>query len=131
MLHCELMDMLMDHYENPRNLGVLTDADFVQHGGHSGCGDTITVYVKMDGDVVSDVRFEGKGCMVSQAAASLVSSKVGGKNVEKILATGRESMIDILGKEIVVRRPQCSMLALNTIKSGLLRIKKEKERAFR
>ncbi len=128
MLHRELMDMLMDHYENPRNTGVLANADFVQHGGHSGCGDTITVYVKMDGWVVKDVRFEGRGCMVSQAAASLITSKIGGQNAEEVLVTGKESMIDILGKEIVVRRPRCSMLALDTIKSGLLRIKKERDR---
>ncbi len=129
MIHRELMDMLMDHYENPRNSGVLGGADLVHHGGHPGCGDTMTVYVKMDGEVVKHISFEGKGCMVSQAAASLISLKVEGRKAEEISAMGRENMVEILGGEIVVRRPRCSMLALDTLKGALIRISKEKNRA--
>lgn len=128
MIHRELMDMLMDHYENPRNRGVLKEADSVRSGGHSGCGDTITVYVKMDGETVRNVSFEGSGCMVSQAAASLVTERAAGKRSREISAMGRENMIEILGREIVVRRPRCSMLALDTLKGALMEICRRKNR---
>ncbi|WP_462137521.1 iron-sulfur cluster assembly scaffold protein [Candidatus Mycalebacterium sp.] len=128
MIHHELMDTLMDHYENPRNFGALDGADFVRSGGNSGCGDTITVYLKMDGDVVRDIGFEGKGCMVSQAAASLISLKVKGMKAEEISAMGRENMIEILGKEIVVRRPRCSTLVLDTLKGALMESQSGKNR---
>ncbi len=126
MIHQELMDMLMDHYENPRNSGVLKDADFVQRGGYSGCGDTIEVYVKLDGEVIKQVSFEGKGCIVSQAAASVLTTKVEGKKTEEVSAMGRENMVEILGREIVVRRPRCSMLALDTLKGAIIRMQNEK-----
>lgn len=120
MIHHELMDTLMDHYENPRNFGGLDGADIVRSGGNSGCGDTITVYLKMDGGVVGEISFEGKGCMVSQAAASLISLKVKGMKAGEVSAMGRENMIEILGKEIVVRRPRCSTLALDTLKGAIM-----------
>lgn len=129
MIHRELMDMLMDHYENPRNSGPLEDADFVRSGGHAGCGDTITVYVKLDGGVIKKAAFEGRGCMVSQAAASLITGGISGKTAEEVSAMGRETMIGILGKEIVVRRPRCAMLALDTIKGGLVRLRDAESRS--
>ncbi len=123
MIHGELMDMLIDHYENPRNCCAMEDADLVMSGGNSGCGDTITVYVKLNGGEVGELSFEGKGCMVSQAAASLISLKVKGMPVEDISAMNRDNMIEILGKEIVVRRPRCSTLALDTLKGALLKMR--------
>ena len=123
------MDTLMDHYENPRNFGVVEGADFVRSGGNSGCGDTVTVYIKMDGGVVAEVGFEGKGCMVSQAAASLIFLKLKGKKPEEVSAMGREDVIEILGKEIVVRRPRCSTLALDTVKGAFMKGQSAKNRA--
>ncbi len=128
MIHHELMDMLMDHYEKPRNSGPMREADFVRSGGNSGCGDTITVYVKMDGDTVGSVSFEGEGCMVSQASASLLYEKIAGKKPEEISLMKRENMIEILGKEIVVRRPRCSTLALDTLKGALMEAQNERNR---
>ncbi|MCY4046645.1 MAG: iron-sulfur cluster assembly scaffold protein [Candidatus Dadabacteria bacterium] len=119
MIHRELMDMLIDHYEHPRNFGSLEDADIVRGGGHPGCGDTITVYVKLGGGAVETFKFEGKGCMVSQAAASLLSLEVEGMALEDVSAMGRDRMVEMLGKEIVVRRPRCAMLALDTLKGAL------------
>ena len=119
MIHRELMDMLIDHYEHPRNFGSLEDADIVRGGGHPGCGDTITVYVKLKDGAVETFKFEGKGCMVSQAAASLLSLEVEGRTLEEVSAMGKDRIVEMLGKEIVVRRPRCSMLALDTLKGAL------------
>ena len=122
MIHSELMDMLIDHYENPRNCGPMEDADIVRSGGHPGCGDTITVYVKLKAGRVEGVNFEGRGCMVSQAAASLISLKVEDMDVGDVSAMDKQTMEEMLGKEIVVRRPRCAMLALDTLKGALLNV---------
>jgi nitrogen fixation protein NifU and related proteins len=74
-------DVILDHNRNPRNFGRLEDAAGVQHAdGHNPlCGDRLTVYVRMNGERVEEVRFEGSGCAISTAAASLMTEAVKGK----------------------------------------------------
>ena len=71
------IEFILDHYENPRNHGKLEDADVVSDGGNPGCGDIVTIYLKVDDQQrVEQVTFEGQGCTISQAAASLVTEMV-------------------------------------------------------
>jgi nitrogen fixation protein NifU and related proteins len=74
-------DVILDHNRTPRNFGRLEDAAGVRHAdGHNPlCGDRLTVYVRLNGDRVEDVRFEGSGCAISTAAASLMTEAVKGK----------------------------------------------------
>jgi nitrogen fixation NifU-like protein len=74
-------DVILDHNRNPRNFGRLGDGAGVRHAdGHNPlCGDRLTVYVRMNGERVEDVRFEGSGCAISTAAASLMTEAVKGK----------------------------------------------------
>ena len=74
-------DVILDHNRNPRNFGRLEDATGVRRAdGHNPlCGDRLTVYVRMNGERVEDVRFEGSGCAISTAAASLMTEAVKGK----------------------------------------------------
>ena len=68
------IDNILDHYENPRHRGHMDDASVTMKGGNPGCGDIITVYLKLDdGERIQDVSFEGEGCTISQAAASILS----------------------------------------------------------
>lgn len=109
----------MDHARSPRNKGVLPDADTVQKGNNPSCGDQMTLYIKYDGDTVKDVRFDGIGCAVSQAAASLLTEKIKGMsrvNMEK-LTDG--DMYDLLKVEIHGSREKCALLALNTLREAL------------
>lgn len=128
MLHEELMDMIMDHYENPRNYGKMDAPDVQQTGGNPGCGDDITVYLSIQSDRVADIKFEISGCIVSQASTSLISELVKGKKTEEVKSIGLDDMKQLLSKDIAIRRPQCISLGINTIKMAIT--KYEKQRGF-
>jgi len=73
-------DVILDHNRNPRNFGQLPGADSRADGHNPLCGDRLTVFLKLDGDRVEDVRFEGKGCAISTASASLMTEAIKGKD---------------------------------------------------
>ena len=73
-------DVILDHNRAPRNFGALEHADAQADGHNPLCGDRLTVALKMNGDKVEDVRFEGKGCAISTAAASLMTEAIKGKD---------------------------------------------------
>lgn len=123
-----LIARLLDHYQHPRNRGPLGDADVTATGGDPGCGDTLTVYLKIapSGDRIAAISFEGQGCTVSQAAASILSERVVGAPLAAIDALAPEEMIDILGREVVGTRPRCATLALRTLKIALAKYRMER-----
>src|SRR3954466_10754008 len=69
-------ELILDHYKNPRSHGVLEPADASAEGQNPLCGDEVSVYVRFDGDVISDISFEGRGCAISQAATSMLTEMV-------------------------------------------------------
>ncbi len=71
--------VILDHYKRPRNFQKLEDANRHAEGHNPLCGDQITVYLHMDGDVITDISFQGAGCAISQSAASLMTSTLKGK----------------------------------------------------
>jgi nitrogen fixation NifU-like protein len=79
-------DVILDHNRKPRNFGVLTPADATVEGFNPLCGDRLTVRLKMDGEQISDIRFEGQGCAISTASASLMTEAVKGKSRADALA---------------------------------------------
>jgi len=116
------IEFLSDHYRNPRGRGPLPGADVVLPGGNPGCGDVVTIYLKGDGQGgIDQVQFEGEGCTISQAAASVLMELVaaGQLDAESILAMDGTDMMDILGRELVASRPKCATLALGTLKTAL------------
>jgi len=113
------IEFILDHFENPRNHGKLDDADVVSDGGNPGCGDIVTIYLKVDdAGKVEKVTFEGQGCTISQAAASLVTEMVTGQPLDDVLTLDYDAIIDELGREVVMSRPRCATLALGTIKAA-------------
>jgi nitrogen fixation protein NifU and related proteins len=77
-------DVILDHNKKPRNFGVLADATARADGHNPLCGDRLTVSLKLNGDRVEDVRFEGKGCAISTASASLMTEAIKGKDRKSI-----------------------------------------------
>ena len=73
-------DVVLDHSRRPRNFKPIEEADRTQEGFNPMCGDSITVYMTLDGDVISDVSFEGSGCAISKASASMMTESVKGKS---------------------------------------------------
>jgi nitrogen fixation NifU-like protein len=113
------IDFILDHFEHPRHHGPMADADLVISGGNAGCGDVITLYLKLDAEArVIGVSFEGEGCTISQAAASLTTEHVLGRTLSEINAMPPDPLVDELGREVVSTRMKCATLALNTLKSA-------------
>jgi nitrogen fixation protein NifU and related proteins len=135
----ELMQLILDHYENPRHYGPCDDADVVQKGGNPGCGDIITLYLKLhEEDSIEDISFEGEGCILSQAATSMVTEIVKGKTVEEVEKMNSDVITDVIGRDLAMTRPRCTTLGITTVKMALKewrnqktldRIEEEKELA--
>ncbi len=79
-------EVILDHNHRPRNFGELEDADRVIEGVNPLCGDRMTLYVKLDGDTVQDIRFKGTGCAISMASSSLMTERVKGASLQENLA---------------------------------------------
>jgi len=113
------IDNILDHYENPRHRGHMDDPSVTMKGGNPGCGDIITVYLKLDdAERIQDVSFEGEGCTISQAAASILSEQIIGKSLEDVKNMDHTQFIEDLGREVVINRLKCATLALNTVKAA-------------
>ena len=118
----EQIEFIMDHYEDPRNFGKLDEATVSQKGGNPGCGDIVTIYLKLSlepDEKVEKITFEGEGCTISQAGASIVTELIQGKSLKEIDEIPHDAIIDIMGREIALTRPKCSTLALNTVREAI------------
>jgi nitrogen fixation NifU-like protein len=122
--------LIVDQYKRPRNKGALEGADVSMPGGNPGCGDIVTMHVRADPDAdrIDEVSFEGEGCTISQAAASILAQRVNRKQLdfEQVSAMTYEEMIDLLGEDIVGSRPRCATLALGTLKAAVKRIEMDR-----
>ena len=127
----EAIEFLLDHYQNPRNHGSLDPVDVTMPGGNPGCGDIVTIYLKVNdaGDKIEHVTFEGTGCTISQAAASILTEMVEGRPLAEIDDMDFNDMIDQLGREVVSTRPRCATLALGTLKAAITQYRNNKIRA--
>ena len=124
------IEFLLDHYQNPRNRGRIEDADAVVSGGNPGCGDIVTLYLKRgEGDTLDQVTFEGEGCTISQAGASIIAEMAEGKRFAEFEEMGFEEIVDLMGKDVVMSRVRCATVGLGTLKAGLkeLRAKQIRE----
>jgi len=116
----EAIEFLVDHYQHPRNRGPLADADIALTGGNPGCADTVVMYATVGADGrIERAAFEGEGCTISMAAASYVTELVGGMTLEEVEQLSFETLIDDLGREVVMARPTCATVALGTLKQGV------------
>ena len=127
----EAIEFLLDHYQNPRNHGPLDPVDVTMPGGNPGCGDIVTIYLKVNdgGDLIEHVTFEGTGCTISQAAASILTEMVEGRPLIEVDDMDFNDMIDQLGREVVSTRPRCATLALGTLKAAITQYRNNKIRA--
>jgi len=110
---------ILDHYRNPRNSGHLESPSATAEGVNPLCGDELSVELDIEDDVVRDVRFNGRGCAISQAAASMISDVVKGKTVAEVAALGREDVLEELGIPLTPIRLKCALLSVNVLKVAL------------
>lgn len=126
----EIIDLLLDHYESPRNYGAQAEADVTLAGGNPDCGDQVTIYLKVDGagERIERLTFEGQGCTISQAAASILTERFAAAPLDQVEALDFNTLIDDLGRAVVGSRPRCATLALGTLKAAIARYRAAQRR---
>lgn len=113
------MQNILDHYHDPENYGVLENADFHAEEHNPLCGDRLEVFIIIKEDKVADVKYQGEGCAISQAAMSMLSSELIGKTLDEVKKLQKEDIIELLGIELSPTRLKCALLGLSTVKKSL------------
>lgn len=116
-------EVILDHYQNPRNYGTLEPADISYEEDNPVCGDHIRLDLRLKDNQVSEVRFSGHGCAISQASASMLTEAIQGKTLDEIKALGKEQILDMLGIPLGPVRIKCALLSLKVLKAGAYGIK--------
>jgi nitrogen fixation protein NifU and related proteins len=111
-------DYILDHYRHPRNFGELAQADAEAEDLNPLCGDQIRMQLKVDDGAVSDVRFSGKGCAISQAAASMLTERLKGMRLADVAKLSKDIVLEDVGIGISPTRMKCAMLGLRVLKSA-------------
>jgi nitrogen fixation NifU-like protein len=110
---------LMDHYHHPRNRGTLAQADFSGGSYNPSCGDAIAMQGKIGNGHLSRVMFEGKGCVISQAVASMLTEQVQGKALTEIVAYDVHFIRSLVGMQLGPTRLKCALLPLEALQEGI------------
>lgn len=112
-------DKVMDHFRNPRNVGVLEDANGVGEVGNPVCGDIMKMYLKInDDEIIEDVKFETFGCGSAIASSSMATELIKGKSVEEALSLTNKAVAEALDG-LPAHKMHCSVLAEEAIKSAI------------
>lgn len=111
-------DKVMDHFSNPRNLGELPDADGVGEVGNAKCGDVMKMFLKIDGDIITDVKFKTFGCGAAVATSSMATELIKGKPISEALKLTNKAVIEALG-DLPPVKIHCSVLAEQAVKAAL------------
>ena len=116
-------EQILDHYRHPRNKGVLGDATVSARDTNPLCGDEVAFYLRLDGGGVADARFDGRGCAISQASASMLSTMLQGKTLAELASIDRDTVLATLGVPITGARLKCALLPLQVLHLAVDRTK--------
>ena len=111
-------DKVMDHFRNPRNVGRIENADGVGEVGNARCGDIMTIYLKIDNDIITDVKFETFGCGSAIASSSMATELIKGKPISEAVQLTNKAVAEALDG-LPAHKMHCSVLAEEAIKAAL------------
>ena len=111
-------EKVMDHFRHPRNVGSLENADGIGEVGNAKCGDIMKIYLKIDNDVVSDVKFETFGCGSAIASSSMATEMIKGKPLDEILTVTNKAVTEALDG-LPTHKLHCSVLAEEAIRAAV------------
>ena len=111
-------EKVMDHFRNPRNIGIIENADGVGEVGNAKCGDIMKIYLKIEHNIIEDVKFETFGCGSAIASSSMATELIKGKSVEEAMELTNKAVAEALDG-LPPHKMHCSVLAEEAIKSAL------------
>ena len=119
-------EKVMDHFMNPRNVGTIDDADGVGEVGNAKCGDIMKIFIKVDNDIISDVKFQTFGCGSAIASSSMATELIKGKPLSQALELTNKAVAEALDG-LPAHKLHCSVLAEEAIKVAIEDYQKKKE----
>ena len=119
-------DNILDHYENPSHRGTLAHPTFEIRDLNPLCGDEVRIQARLDDESrLAEICFEGKGCVISLAAASMLMEEVEGKTLDEVKKMGRQDMLALLGVPLTTMRVKCAMLPLRALEKAIQRYEEQ------
>jgi nitrogen fixation NifU-like protein len=118
-MHDMYRELILDHSRNPRYRGLLDPADIDFEGHNPLCGDRLHLTMRVDeNNRITELAWEGEGCAISQAAASLLSEEIVGKTLDEVKTIDKQYIFDLLGIPLSMNRVKCALLSLKVLKVG-------------
>ena len=111
-------EAILDHYNDPRNWGVVSPADIDHEENNPLCGDRLRLTIKVENGKIAKLGWEGDGCAISQASASMLGETLVGKTLEEARAITKEDVLEMLGIQLGPVRLKCALLSLKVLKVG-------------
>lgn len=113
-------ELILFHWKNPQNYGKLKNPDKVSFARNLACGDEIKMEVKIKTKKIKEIKFSGKGCIISQASASLLTEYLKGKDISEVKKIDKDFVLKLLGIQLGPTRLKCALLALEAIRRLIL-----------
>lgn len=111
-------EKVMDHFMNPRNVGKIEDANGIGEVGNAKCGDIMKIYLKIENDIIVDVKFETFGCGAAVATSSMATELIKGKNIKEAIGLTNKAVVEALDGLPPVKL-HCSVLAEEAVKTAI------------
>jgi nitrogen fixation protein NifU and related proteins len=112
-------DIILEHWKNPQNYGVIQNADIDVVGTNPFCGDTLRLTVKIEKNTISEIHFTAEGCAISKASASLFTEEIKGKTLKEIKQIQPEDVLKLLAVTLTPSRTKCALLVYRTLQKAL------------
>lgn len=112
-------ELLLDHYQHPRNYGKLEDPHIVTGLANPSCGDQLSFYIQIDNEKIEKILFQGTGCVISQATASLLTVYLLGKELSLVHELSADILIELIGISLGPVRLKCALLSVEALQIGL------------
>jgi nitrogen fixation NifU-like protein len=116
-------EMIIEYSRNPSNFGKIENPHIHRHDSNPLCGDSIDLYVNIDGNKITEVKFDGKGCAICMACTSVLTEMIKGKNLEEVKNFKKDDLLSELGLGHLIKtspvRIKCALLSLKALKYGI------------
>lgn len=121
---------LLEHYKNPRHKGKIVNPDISSGVLNPSCGDSVQVQAKVKDNKIAEIKFQGSGCVISQAVASMLTEQILGKDLDSILKLDKNFMLSLVKIPLGPNRLRCALLALEALHKGINKYKESFKQSY-